>query len=43
MSELIFCPACGGGMQEWHNGIYECDVCGDMIDVEVWEEEEEEE
>ena len=38
-----FCPACGEEMKEWHNGIYECDECGNMIDLEIFNDEELEE
>lgn len=29
------CPFCGGNMKEWHMGIYECEDCENMIDIEV--------
>ncbi len=30
-------------MKEWHNRIYECDECGNMIDLEIFNDEELEE
>lgn len=34
MNELIeqsICPACGGDIEHWNQGIYECKDCGAMI------------
>ena len=39
--EIIFCPSCGEEMNSWQGDIYECENCGNMIDVEVFEDEEE--
>ena len=38
MREECFCPACGEEMKE-----YDCDECGNMIDLEIFDDEEEEE
>ena len=37
MSEEPFCPACGGEMKE-----YDCEACGNMIDLELLNEDEDE-
>ena len=26
------CPACGGDVEYWNQGIYECEDCGAMFD-----------
>lgn len=34
MNELLeqgICPACGGCIKLWNQGIYECEDCGTMI------------
>lgn len=37
------CPACGGDMKHWSQGIYECDDCGAMVPLdEIYEEDEDE-
>ena len=36
-----FCPAYGEEIQERHSGIYECDACGNMVDLEIFIDEEE--
>lgn len=38
MSAECFCPACGEEMKE-----YDCDACGNMIDLELFNDEEEDE
>lgn len=43
MNESIFCPSCGEEMKIWHNDIYECEECGNMIDAEIFMPEEWEE
>jgi DNA-directed RNA polymerase subunit N (RpoN/RPB10) len=40
MSVPILCLACGEEMNEWHNEIYECNECGNMIDSEIFDDEE---
>ena len=39
MKELELCPFCGGEMEEWNQGIYECTECGNMVDDSIYEEE----
>lgn len=38
----MLCPACGGDMGHWNQGIYECISCGHMIDGEFFEDDDEE-
>lgn len=40
---LEYCHACGGDLIEWLNDIYECEDCGNMLDLSVFEEVEESE
>lgn len=40
---IEICPLCGCEMTEWHNDIWECEECEQMIDVDVYSEEEEDE
>lgn len=35
MKDNEVCPLCGGNMVEWNMGIYECEDCENMIDIEV--------
>lgn len=39
MRDPIFCPSCGGEMEEWHNEIFECEDCQTMIDLNALDEE----
>ncbi|MFD3261882.1 hypothetical protein ACE3MQ_25100 [Paenibacillus lentus] len=41
MKDLLeegICPACGGEITHWNQGIYECAECGAMIPCEEDEE-----
>jgi len=40
--ESEYCPICGEvvGFRSWQGSIYECDSCGNMIDLDVLEDEE---
>lgn len=40
MDDLVFCPACGELMSSWQGDIYECEDCGNMVDIDVFEEED---
>lgn len=35
-----FCPACGEEMKQWQGSIYECNDCGNMIDMDIFDDEE---
>lgn len=35
------CPSCGGDMNHWNQGIYECEGCGAMIPLDEIDEEDE--
>ena len=34
------CIACGGDLSHWGQGIYECKDCGNMVDGDIFEEED---
>lgn len=36
----MFCPACGGDMKHWNQGIYECKDCGNMMDGDFFEDDD---
>lgn len=43
MNDLLeegVCPICGGDIEHWNQGIYECKDCGSMLDGDVFENEE---
>lgn len=40
MNERIICPLCGGDMSQWSNSIYECEDCGSMVDIDIFDVEE---
>lgn len=40
---LECCHVCGGNLKELHNDIYECENCGNTLDLSVFEEVEESE
>ena len=38
-TSAVYCPNCGDEMSEWTTKIYECKDCDTMVDVSVYEEE----
>lgn len=38
--EDSICPFCGGEMEEFNQGIYECKDCENMMDSEIFDEME---
>ena len=38
--DKTYCPICGEEMERWHGDIFECVGCGNMIDIDIFDDVE---